>query len=226
MINMINVMRFAKLMLVMFFVNVGSYVFTQEKTTPGINRNVKVKRYSKILPEEVCIPKGYWISFVRKEIDVNKDSLSDFVFDWNKPVLQDGDTLYLTVYKQNKDSSFSHLKTFSNLFPLYFKRYDRDYRFDVKLDSFLNQIHSRYDDGYPLEKLEFSNSKIIIKIRTSVTDGITLFYEYDLLVNNWLLIKREDWFENPLSGEFEVTNTDKIKTKEFIDDFDYLDYLY
>src|SRR6218665_329830 len=73
------------------------------------NRAVWFNRFTNLLPKEVCIPKGnYHITHVYERADINEDGLEDFIFDWNKKTLQDGDTLYVTIYAQNRDSTFSH----------------------------------------------------------------------------------------------------------------------
>src|SRR4051812_28088403 len=85
------------------------------------NREVKLKEYEKALIKEICIPKGYYIYFIptkQEDIDINGDSLPDFIFDWTKKDRQEGDTSFITVYKMNPDSSYSFLKTFNNLLPI------------------------------------------------------------------------------------------------------------
>lgn len=69
---------------------------------------------------------------------MNGDGLSDFIFKWRRAQLQDEDTLFVTIYIQNKDSSFSNFYTFHNLFPLYFENYSSDDNDDTGVKGFMN----------------------------------------------------------------------------------------
>ncbi|PGH37825.1 MAG: hypothetical protein CRN43_18855, partial [Candidatus Nephrothrix sp. EaCA] len=125
------------------------------------NRAVWFNRFTNLLPKEVCIPKGnYHITRVYERADINEDGLEDFIFDWNKKTLQDGDTLYVTIYAQNQDSTFSHFRTFNNLYPIYFERYDTDY---IPTSKKLRPLHKKYDDDYPFLELAFQKDVLQIK---------------------------------------------------------------
>lgn len=140
----------------------------------------------KNMPKEVCIPKGHLISYVYKSSDVNGDGLNDYIFKWNKSAIKDGDTLFVTIYLQNKDSTFTLFHTFKNLYPIYFERYDLDY---FPKDKSLNTLHKRYEGKYLMLKLTFNEEKIIIRRRCDATSEFFITYKYDKNIKNWIYEK-------------------------------------
>jgi hypothetical protein len=115
-------------------------------------------------------------------VDVNGDSLDDCIIDWNKTSLQDGDTLFVSVYLQHQDSTFHHFKTFDNLYPVYFKWYYFDY---IPQDTTLIPLVRKYE-GYPFRKLKFEQNSIIITIKLDAKTDLKTVYVYDKILNNWL----------------------------------------
>ncbi|HEY9007340.1 MAG TPA: hypothetical protein VIM75_14465 [Ohtaekwangia sp.] len=153
------------------------------------NRSVWTKEDAKYLPKEVCIKKGdYHITQVYKSVDLNGDGLNDFIFDWNKNPLQNGDTIFVTVYIQNRDSTFTHFRTFSNLYPIYFKSYDRDYT--IK-DKALAELHKKYQGENQLIELLFELSLIRLRIKYEAKEDLLIQYAYDETRKDWLLLKAE-----------------------------------
>ncbi len=146
------------------------------------NRSVWVKDDEQKLPKEVCIPQGYLISTIYDTTDINGDGLSDFIFKWRRPHLQDGDTLFVSVYTQNKDGSFSNFHTFNNLFPIHFENYDSDYT--LKNQS-LKTIHTRYLGRNPFVDLLFLKGTIEITLKADAISNIIITYEYDKEIKNW-----------------------------------------
>ena len=147
------------------------------------NQSVWIDRFAKLLPKDVCIPQGdYHITQVYKMADVNSDGLDDFIIDWNKKSLQDGDTLFVSIYLQNIDSTFSYFRTFDNLYPIYFERYDIDY---IPQDATLIPLLKEYEDFYPFRKLEFKRGSIAITIRFDAESDLKTVYVFDKLLNNW-----------------------------------------
>lgn len=146
------------------------------------NRAVWVKEDEKELPKEVCIPKGnYHVTQVYERVDINSDGLEDFIFNWNKNPLQDGDTLYVTIYTQNQDSIFSHFRTFSNLYPIYFKSYSFDY---TPKNKKLRVLHKKYMRN-PLIKLTFEKETIEIIRNGDAKENLIITYRYDKDIKNW-----------------------------------------
>ena len=182
------------------------------------NRAVEYDFLIKKIPEEVCLPEGHQITRLYKSTDVNKDGLKDLIFDWSKINLKDGDTLYVSIYNQLNDSTFSHFKTFNNLKPIFFKEYSFEYR--VK-DPMLNEIKSKYNEQIPPYRLEFKNNIIYISFIIGAP-YVTINQYYQYKKDTWYLMKEEIWDE---SGEH--IKKEKIMGFEQlrIDDFDYLNYL-
>lgn len=182
------------------------------------NKTVEYAFLAKKIPKEVCLPEGHQITRLYKNTDVNNDGFKDLIFDWSKINLKDGDTLYISIYNQLKDSTFVLFRTFSNLKPLYFKRYNFEYQ--VK-DSMLNEIKSRYNEQIPPYRLEFKNDIIYMSFIIGAP-FVTLNQYYQYKKDTWYLVKEEIWDE---SGEHiqkeKILDFEQVK----IDDFNYLNYL-
>jgi hypothetical protein len=156
------------------------------------NRTVWINRFTNLLPKEVCIPKGnYHITEVYERIDLNGDGLEDFVFDWNKNPLQDGDTLYVSIYNQNPDSTFYFFRTFNNLYPINFKSYSLDY---IPQNDNLRTIQRKFNDQYPFLKLTFEKETIQITMKEDAEANLIITYKFDKLINNWRYEKSEEYF--------------------------------
>jgi len=146
------------------------------------NRAVWFNRFTNLLPKEVCIPKGnYHITRVYERTDINEDGLEDFIFDWNKKTLQDGDTLYVTIYAQNQDSTFSHFRTFNNLYPINFERNNSGY---TPPDKKLIPLYEKYRNVFLL-KLTFEKGVIQIIRTGEVKENLIITYRYDKIIKNW-----------------------------------------
>jgi hypothetical protein len=198
------------------------FVMSYQENLPVCNRDVQLKEYKPKLIKEVCIPAGFWISELRtdtQDIDIDGDGLGDFIFDWNKPKLQDGDTLFITVYKQNVDSTYSFLKTFKNLLPVYLKSYD----FPAKNNVLAAKIFECYADGYPLVDLTFQKGSILLNIRIDAASGYFLEYAYIKEKKNWFLTNYKEWIDMPGGRKFQ--DREVSKEPESIDDFSYQKYL-
>jgi len=157
----------------------GVSIFAQN---PNCNRDVWIKQDEKRIPHGICIPKGYFISYIYEMTDVNDDGFLDFIFKWRRPKLQDGDTLYMTIYAQNQDSTFSHFRTFNNLYPINFERYDTDYS---PPDKKLRPLHKKYDGFYPFIKLTFEKGAIQIIKNFEAKANLITTYRYDKNIKNW-----------------------------------------
>lgn len=184
------------------------------------NRDFSGAGEIKEIPKEVCIPMGYEIRYTYEPVDVDNDGLKDFIFSWEKKQLKDGDTIYISVYKMNTDSTYSFLKTFNNLYPIFFKSYD-----NCKIcDKRFYEICERYG-GYPLREFTFFENgiKIMFKDNTGGSHaGIILTYKYNKEKNNWYLEKKETWLERE---SVEIERVEKIEEEISIDEFNYLDCL-
>jgi hypothetical protein len=144
------------------------------------------------LPKGVCIPDGMfnYITYIRPCTDINGDGMEDFICDWNKKPLEDGDSLYISVYLQNPDSTFSHFKTFGHFYPVFFSRYSPDY---MPKDTLLKALlHEVYDGFNPFSGLEIKKDIIAITISLDAVTDLRITYEYDAMLKNWRYSKCEE----------------------------------
>jgi hypothetical protein len=191
-------------------------------TAQDVDCNQKVwpprKHTHTYIPQSVCIPEGMfnYITYVYDGIDINGDGLEDFICDWNLKPLHDGDTLYLSVFFQNPDSTFSHFKTLTNLYPIYFESYSDSY---VPEDTSLLALHKKYGDFTPKKDLTIEKDAIIITMYLDADADLRVTYKFDKTINNWKYVKCEEvWLDesrpslHDMPGAFGPT----------IDDFTYI----
>ena len=166
------------------------------------------------IPKNICLPNGYEFLYIHSSTDVNGDGLNDFIFNWDKVTMLDGDTTFVSVYIQNQDSTYSHFRTFSNLFPIYFKSYKYDY---IPQDTILIPLLRKYEDFYPFRKLEFKQDSIIITIHLDAESDLRTVYIYDKTLNNWLYQKSDEVWHTGGESPYNLEN----KLEPTIDDFTY-----
>jgi len=194
----------------------------QAQDQTDCNQAVRLKFYSNRIPKGICLKEGYEFSYIYDEMDVNNDGFKDFLFQWRKRDIQDGDTLYFSVYQQLDSTKYKLVKSFDNLYPIYFKDYSLEY--NVK-DSLLNELQGQYGGMYPLNQLEFGDGKILIHLQPGVVDHYFLHYRYNHESKNWYLeyrIYSEEDYEGKL---YEVSNEYLWDKKLSIEKFNYFDYL-
>jgi len=129
------------------------------------------------------------------------------------------DTIYVSVYKQINDSTYSFLKTFNNLFPLFLKSYDYPSK-----NALAAKIFECYADGYPLKNLTFQNGAIEMTMRIDAASGYFLKYTYISKKRNWYLTTYQEWFDRP-HGERRFEDHKIPEEGESIDEFSYQKYL-
>lgn len=150
------------------------------------NRETDLKMF---IPNDVCIPNGkYQITQVDKENDVDGDNKKDLVIEWNNMPIKDGDTIFVSIYLQNKDSAFTFFRTFNNLYPIFFKSYDLSY---MPRDTSLNTIYKKYEGEYLMLDLIFKKGKIVIRRKNDATSEFFITYKYDKKLKNWIYEKCE-----------------------------------
>jgi hypothetical protein len=194
---------------------------TGQKQNP-CNRAVDTKSYEKDLIKEVCIPKNHIITLLYtdlRDIDIDGDSLGDFIFNHRKPKLQELDTTYLTVYKKINDSTHVFLKTFKNLFPVYLASYDYPSK-----DARAKKVFACYNDGYPLKRLEMEKGVIRLVLRIDPASGYLLEYTYKPERKNWYLTTYQEWIDFQ-DGTRESQDRAIPEEGESIDEFSYQKYL-
>lgn len=183
------------------------------------NRDVRREKYLKVIPENICFPKGYLLSNVYESTDVDSDGLDDLVFKLKKSEIQNGDTALLMVYKQMVDSTFILIKELNNLFPLYFDSYDLDNDLG---DERLNTVKNRYHGMHPLLKdLIIQDSNLTLRLFADVGYEYFYYYVFDNDANDWLLkeIVEYDTFEE----EGKVRESPSVGTS--IKEFSYFRYV-
>jgi hypothetical protein len=100
-------------------------------------------------------------------------------------------SIYLSIYLQNPDSTFSHFKTFSHLYPLYFEIYYLTY---IPEDTTLIPILKGYGYTYPLRELRVEKAFIILEIKLDAEADWKVTYKYDDAIKNWKYEKCEEVF--------------------------------
>jgi len=190
--------------------------FLVKAQTPDCNQTVWSTYDAEKIPKGVCLPNGYEFLYVHTATDINGDGLYDFIFNWDKILMRDGDTTFVSVYVQNPDSTFSHFRTFNNLFPTYFNRYDDNY---IPQDTALIPLLRRYEaTSTPFRKLEFKQDSLIITICLDAKSDLRTVYVYDKNLNNWLYKESSEvWYEG--GGVSRDDLEDKLGPT--IDDFTY-----
>jgi hypothetical protein len=198
-----------------------SYNATGQKSS-YCNRAVDTKSYEKDLIKEVCIPKNHVITLLYtdlRDIDIDGDSIGDFIFNHRNPKLNEMDITYLTAYKKINDSTHVFLKTFNNLFPVYLKSYDYPSR-----KSKAAKILKCYNVGYPLGRLEMDRGIITLELGIDPVSGYLLKYTYKSGKKNWYLTTYQEWIDLP-DGTRQSVDRKIPDGGESIDEFSYQKYL-
>ena len=185
------------------------------------NQSVKYKSLSKKVSSTICLPSNK-VEFEEITItDFNKDGKKDFIGKWQPKNLSDGDTLHVSVYVQVNSGSYELLKTYSNLYPVYFIDYSLEYRVQ---DSLLNELKAQYP-GYPTKKVEFNNDKLLLHFEAGVGSYYFLHYRYNPEVKDWYLERRVYSEEDYEGNLHEVSNEYLWDERMSLDEFNYFDYL-
>lgn len=179
-----------------------------------------IKGLASAIPVNFCIPNGYLIDEIYEPADVNGDELPEYIFSWRRTSLQDGDTIFVSFYQNNGRNRFSHMKTLANLFPIYFRNYKNSSSLN---DSSLATLHEKYNGWNPLQDLQITDNKIVIKMERSAGEGLIFTFEY--ITNDWFLKELREWTEdrdrNLTSRIIKAPNYGSSITK-----FGYFDYTY
>lgn len=147
------------------------------------NKSVAIKQWSNLIPKGVCISKNYLISGVYDNNDFNEDGLNDFIINWNRDPLSDGDTIFTSFYMQIADSTYKLVKTFNHLYPVVFHFYNYEY---MPQNTSLKKIQMRYLD-YPLKEIKFDGSLINIVVYADTNTNFFIRYIFDKKINSWVI---------------------------------------
>jgi hypothetical protein len=214
---------FLKIKIVFLLILIAVFDSLGQAYVDSCNREVKIKEYERELIKEVCIPKGYIIYYIATEttdIDIDGDSLPDFIFDWAKKNRKEGDTSFITAYKMNLDSSYTLLKTFNNLLPIDLDSYGEP----SKNPYYAALWWNCYNSSNPLRYVEFNKGSIELGIKTDPSAGIDFLYKYSRQKNNWILQNIQKYRD--IQGEDRQYEPYPMpETEETIDDFSYEKYL-
>ena len=193
------------LMLLFVELTIGYHVNAQDSVTSGCNRSVRFNQYLEKLPKEVCLPQGnYFVFGIFDKTDVNNDGLDDCIFCWCKYPYNDGDTTFVSFYKQNSDSTYSLFKTLDNLYPIYLKSYNDLY---TPKEEELRIIQKNYYYRYPLYELKIEKDKIIIELKNDAESNLIITYQYDKDLKNWKYIDCiESFFYNDGINKLDFSN--------------------
>lgn len=184
------------------------------------NRKVETLFDAESLPAEICLPEGYVINNVLFT-DSNKDGLEDIWITWHKEKFGIGDTTFVSVYFQSKDSTYSLNKTFSNIFPIWFGDYDYRTIDENSMPEKWKSILKKYAYMYEISPLrDYSIEKNLINLDVLYDAGsvIKIIYKYDVKKNNWFYFNSCVHYR---SGDEEPIDLSK-SVGPTIDDFDYL----
>lgn len=184
------------------------------------NRKVESLFDAESLPAEICLPEGYVINNVLFT-DSNKDGLEDIWITWHKEKFGIGDTTFVSVYFQSKDSTYSLNKTFSNIFPIWFGDYDYRTIDENSMPEKWKSIFKKYAYMYEISPLrDYSIEKNLINLDVLYDAGsvIKIIYKYDVKKNNWFYFNSCVHYR---SGDEEPIDLSK-SVGPTIDDFDYL----
>jgi hypothetical protein len=184
------------------------------------NRSTLIKRLASTIPLDICIPNGFIIDEIYDSTDVDGDRLAEYIFSWRRDSLVNGDTIFVSIYHNEGNKKFTHLRTLPNLFPIYFHSYSILYN---NFDRSLGPIFKKFNGWNPLQKLDILKSNITIQMERSAGEGLLFTYTYR--DNDWILTELNEWEEDAL-GTFttKAANGDRINTS--ITRFNYLDYTY
>ena len=185
------------------------------------NRKVNFKKLERILPEKFCMPDGYKVYSIIDTIDITDDKITDKIIEWERSKSRDGDTTFVSIYKQNNDSTFSFLVTLNNLYTQYFESNDLSYKV---ADPKLQKIKSMYI--YPnYNRVEFTRNTIKVGFFLDAGGGADLYFVFDKIRQNWFLSKEVFWTGDGIRIPQTIDKERKPKYEMKITDFNMFKYM-
>jgi hypothetical protein len=108
----------------------------------------------------------------------------------NKKNLSIGDTTFLVFYKMNKDSSYSLIKEFKNIIPIYFNPNEEVPH--LKNEHLVN-IFECYGIPNPLNHVDIVNDSLtmIVNFDGHYYDGMVYTYTYKEKCKDWVLTSKQ-----------------------------------
>lgn len=148
--------------------------------------------------------------------NINGDEFKDLIIKWRKKNLPEGDNQKYSVFFAVNDTMYILKKTFHNLAPLHFEKYDEYYKTG---NEFLDSIKETYHGWYPCKGIDFKDSLVIIDYWYEPYYYYRNIYMYSRKMDNWYLEKKV-LFERTTENK-QIKNYDMEKYKNLLEDFSY-----
>jgi hypothetical protein len=185
------------------------------------NQECRLKSFTSKVPINFCLPKGFWITQVIDTVDLTADTRNDLILRWRKKSISEGDTVWITIFSINADSSFTEHATLNNLYTPMFTDYTKQLKTgNFQLDSiYMKFIYSNYN------LVEFKKNTIKVGFFTDAGRGIDLDFTYDPNSLDWLLTRKRYWiYENRIVGKQFASET-IVKEKMSIKQLRIIDFI-
>lgn len=188
------------------------------------NRLVNNKKQASQLPKGFCMPNGYSVSWIF-EADINADENIDRLIEYQKINWKCGDTIYLSVFFGVNDTTFTHYKTYSNLYTPLVEQSFKD------IEWLVNNCKDEYMSKWAWDNqmwLRFSRGQILIPFAVDLWNGYDFYFTYDKNRNNWYLTQQQKWVipDGGYEMKYELGSIlEKVVNGICIDDFKINDYL-
>lgn len=181
-------LQISKSILILLFVVLinDCLVIAQNNMMSECNRSVDYPSLLKDLPKDICLRDSKdQIKYIHKKTDINGDEFDDCIIKYGLIELTDGDTLFTSIYFQNRDSTYTLFKTLNNLYPINLKSYNSLYSPE---EESLKNLQKKYRYEYPLYKLTFEKDKIIFLLKNDAESDLIITYQYKNDLKNWIYI--------------------------------------
>jgi hypothetical protein len=188
-----------KILLLIVALQIAKCGFGQAAT--HCNQDTEFKRFKKFLPSDFCMRSGFVVYDVFEEthVDLNLDGYPDRLIKYYKRKWNCADTVFLSVYFMQKDSTFKLAKTFNNLYTPLVESFS-------DLTWIINNCQEDNMSQYAWENImwvRFENGLVIVPFAVDLNTGFDFYFSYDINRKNWFLTKEHSWIIP--DGGFEPT---------------------
>jgi hypothetical protein len=188
------------------------------------NQDTQFKRFKQFLPTDFCMPPGFIVYdvFEENDVDLNLDGYPDRLIKYYRKKWSCADTVFLSVYFMQKDSTFKLAKTFKNLYTPLVESFS-DLTWLVKNCQQDNMSEYAWEN---IMWVRFANGLIIVPFAVDLSTGFDFYFSYDVNRKNWFLTKEHRW-TIPDGGFERIYDKDAVSTTEnlSIDNFRINKYL-
>jgi len=195
-----------------------------QKNFSDCNRTVNFKEYLSRLPSNFCMPNGYSVARIFNE-DINADGIMDRLIKYYKIDWKCADTIFLAVFFGETDTTFTHYKTYSNLYTPMVEQSFKD------IEWLVNNCKDDFISLYAWDNqmwLRFSKGQILIPFAVNLWNGYDFYFTYDTSRKNWYLTQKQKWIIPDVEHEMkyeQVSIPEKVENGICIDDFRIKNYL-